>query len=137
MTSRYVGCAKKPAFSPIKYHFRRSGGMKSMATLQDMRSDAAKINIIPLQASVFNILRLFSGRRERPTKALRQPAGHRDQQPEISVATMRSSGQCMPSAGRLPITAVAHTSSTAIVPQRRRGHSSPAASNAQLAANIV
>ena len=96
-----------------------------MATLQDMRSDAAKINIIPLQASVFNILRLFSGRRERPTKALRQPAGHRDQQPEISVATMRSSGQCMPSAGRLPITAVAHTSSTAIVPQRRRGHSSP------------
>jgi hypothetical protein len=32
----------------------------------------------------------------------------------------------MPSARRLPITAVAHASSTAIVPQRRRGHNSPA-----------
>ena len=107
-----------------------------MATLQDMRSDAAKINIIPLQASVLISCASSPGGESGPQRrCVSQQAtvtSSRDQRGDDEIQRPVHAQR-----RRLPITAVAHTSSTAIVPQRRRGHSSPAASNAQLAANMV
>ncbi len=122
---------KKPAFQPYKVSFSpQRWNEKAWQLYRICGRMPLKSTLFCFGHPFFNILRLFSRRRGGPhRRCVNQQATVTNSQ-EISVATMRSSGQCMPSARRLPITAVAHTSSTATVPQRRRGHSSPAASSA-------
>ncbi len=82
MTSRYVGCAKKARFQPYKVSFSpQRWNEKAWQLYRICGRMPLKSTLFCFGHPFFNILRLFSRRRERPAQALRQPAGHRDQQP--------------------------------------------------------
>ncbi len=81
MTSRYVGCAKKARFQPYKVSFSPQRWNEKAWQLFRI------CGRMPLKSTLFRFRHPFliscasSPGGERPTKALRQPAGHRDQQP--------------------------------------------------------
>ena len=125
------------AISLISYHF--SGGREMEKVMRPTWIYGQNAEYQPSGSArlPFGYFFLLFRRRRRGPQNVVQAGRQRHQYPRISVATTKSRGQCIPSSIRLPITPVAQTSKIAIVRVRRRGHSSPTPSSAQLAANIV
>lgn len=126
------------AISLISYHFSGGREMEKVTRptwIYGQNAEYQPSGSARLPFGYFFLL--FRRRRQWSTKTLCKPVASVTSTHEISVATTKSRGQCIPSSIRLPITPVAQTSKIAIVRVRRRGHSSPTPSSAQLAANIV
>ncbi|MBN0217280.1 hypothetical protein JTL39_33750, partial [Pseudomonas aeruginosa] len=69
MTSRYVGCAKKARFQPYKVSFSpQRWNEKAWQLFRICGRMPLKSTLFRFRHPFFNILRLFSGRRERTAK---------------------------------------------------------------------
>lgn len=100
------------ALSPLNYHFHNECEMEKRFPLSDLRAKFEKSIIASFLARVARFLCLLHRRRKWPAYSLREPVASVTSSHEISVATTKSRGQCMPNSKRLPITPVAQISKT-------------------------